>query len=55
MRAYQKREKICSKPLEKRKGLNKISTSKRRFSSSPQKVGLTFPLEDGAIVEIHTK
>lgn len=55
MRAYQKREKICSKPLEKRKGVNKASTSKRRFPFSPQKVGLAFPLEDSDIVELHTK
>ena len=55
MRAYQRREKICSKPSEKRKGVNKTSTSKRRFPSSPQKVGLSFPLEDGDTVEIHTK
>ncbi len=47
--------KVWAKPSEKRKGVNKTSTSKRRFPFSPQKVGLSFPLEDGDIVEIHIK
>ncbi|UCE28599.1 MAG: DUF933 domain-containing protein [Candidatus Bathyarchaeota archaeon] len=47
--------KVWANPPQKGEGAKKTPRAKRRFSFSPQKVGLSFPLEDGDIIELHIK
>ena len=47
--------KVWAKPAQEGRGASRSSTSRRRVRFSPQKVGLDFPLEDGDVVELHTR
>ncbi|UCG44747.1 MAG: 50S ribosome-binding GTPase [Candidatus Bathyarchaeota archaeon] len=47
--------KVWARPVQKRRGVERLSASGRRVRFSPQRVGLDFPLEDGDVVELHTR